>query len=898
VIKDDFAALRRPGDAPRGPTALEAANLPALSPDKPGAGYIDPCPAGAPVRTYHPTAIDTPITYNRAGWKDREGRVYVEGQAGVDAVRAGKNPEPYTIRASVGDCVQIQTTNDTHLDDDPSVPIDHLNKRDGDYMHEEETSEISTHVHLVKFDELGSDGTSVGWNYVQAAMPGQTYGYRWFIDQPLRTVFFHDHQYANLHQQKGLFAALNVEPKDATWSNDVGPVADVSSPSGPDFREFTVFHQDRAPMWKNPGTGPSADDQPVNPPGEPMDYGADQGGYAFNYRNEPFQIRTRPGLPGQKGDPAYVYSSAVWGDPSTPLFQAYENDPVIVRNVAGSHEEMHTFNVHGHRWLSEPDNDASTLNDNQSIGLAEYFNYELQGSSVQRSPATKKETIAKAQNTQANGTPQILVGGAGKPGDYLYGSTALDDQWLGMWGIFRVPKTRASGLDPLPDRPGSAPTAANAKAAFPALAPGATQATPAPNADPGVMCPARTPVRVYDVTAVLADIVYNGQTGDHDPYGALFAPTESVTTNPKTGVATLKPGIEPTPLFLRANAGDCVKVTLRNGLPPGGIPDHDGPAHHMFDDQPFPEGDRVSLHPSLVKYDVTRSDGATVGYNYDQTVAPGKSIQYAWYVDPAIDGATTNLVDLGDRKGNRHHGLWGGLLVEPKGSTWTDPKTGLSLAGTPSPSGQITGTKTGEAADISWTDATGKRQSYREFVADFQDGLTLRDSQGTPIPEAGHVDDAYELGNRGINYRTERFAPRLGASPTADDHASVMSSVVHGDPHTPVFRAYVGDRVRLRVLEGSDRGRAHSFLMHGHEWPSQYTDPTSMPRSSQDGLLTGRAFTFDLLGGAGGRQQATGDYLYRDGLLINQTNAGLWGLLRVLPPNVPQASPDYVRPLP
>ena len=127
------------------------------------------------------------------------------------------------------------------------MPIDHLDKRDGVYMKQTQTSEVSTHVHLVKFDELGSDGTSVGWNYVQAAMPGQTYAYRWFVDQPLRTVFFHDHQYANLHQQKGLFAAMNVEPKDATWhdpktgnaTDGVGPVADIGSPSGPDFREFS-----------------------------------------------------------------------------------------------------------------------------------------------------------------------------------------------------------------------------------------------------------------------------------------------------------------------------------------------------------------------------------------------------------------------------------------------------------------------------------------------------------------------------------------------------------------------------------------------------------------------------------------------------------------------------------
>src|SRR3712207_2139630 len=243
----------------------------------------------------------------------------------------------------------------------------------GDFMKEEETSEVSTHVHLVKFDELASDGTSVGWNYSSSAMPGQTYGYRWFIDQPLRTVFFHDHQYSNLHQQKGLYAAMHVEPADATWhdprtgapTDGTGTVADIRSASGPDFREISVFHQDRTPMWKDGGTG-----DPVNPPGDVGDYGADQGGYALNYRNEPFQIRVKKGVTGPKGDPAYVYSSTVHGDPSTPVFRAYTRDPVVIRNVDGSHEEVHTFNVHGHRWLNEPDNSLSTLVDNQTLSVA------------------------------------------------------------------------------------------------------------------------------------------------------------------------------------------------------------------------------------------------------------------------------------------------------------------------------------------------------------------------------------------------------------------------------------------------------------------------------------------------------------------------------------------------
>jgi manganese oxidase len=107
-----------------------------------------------------------------------------------------------------------------------------------------------------------------------------------------------------------------------------------------------------------------------------------------------------------------------------------------------------------------------------------------------------------------------------------------------------------------------------------------------------------------------------------------------------------------------------------------------------------------------------------------------------------------------------------------------------------------------------------------------------------------------------------------------------MSSKVHGDPATPVFQAYVGDPVRFRLLMGGDRGRAHSFLMHGHGWPNQPTDPSSMVRTNRGGVMAGNAYVFDLVGGAGGLQKRSGDYLFRDGNLVNQVNAGLWGLLR------------------
>ncbi|HKG50945.1 MAG TPA: hypothetical protein VKB14_10930 [Actinomycetales bacterium] len=867
VVKDDFAAIRRPGDAPRGPTALEAANLPALSPSKPGAGFIDPCPTGAPARTYRPHTIDRKLVYNNAGWADKQGRLYVEESHKAAVLAGTEKPEPYTIRARIGECVTVLHTNDTHLDEDPKVPIDHVNRLDGDFMRTEETSEISTHVHMVKFDELGSDGTSVGWNYVQAAMPGQTYGSRWFVDTALRTVFFHDHQYANLHQQKGLFAAMNVEPSDATWhdpktgtqTDGVGTMADIRTAQGPDFRELTMFHQDRIPLWKS-GPGGAGTGAAVQPPPEVDDYGADQGGYALNYRNEPYQIRSKPGAPALKGDPAYIYSSVVHGDPATPLLRAYQSDPVVIRNVDGAHEEVHSFNLHGHSWLSEPDNPDSTVVDNQTLSLAEYFNYEIESGKPTRKPTSTGRTMGQARGGVENGVPEILGGGAGRPGDYLYGSTPLDDQWLGMWGIFRVPGARVPDLQPLPDATG---TPKGTGIAWPAVKPGGSY--PASNPKTVDECPVNAPRRPYDISAIALKIVYNKQTGDNDPNGAMFALTDDVTA--------IRAGTKPAePLVLRANAGDCVQVTLRNTLPTTGLPSHTGDAP-LPADAPFPKGARVSLHPALVNYDVTRSDGAAVGYNYDSTVAPGKSASFSWYVPPNLEGATTNLVDFGDRRGHRHHGLFGGLLIEPKGSTWLHPSTGLPV-------------KSGAVADVRWTDANGAARAFREQALNWQDGLNLRTSTGAAIPTASVVDDPYEQGNRGINYRTERYAPRLLND---TERAWLNSSQLHGDPATPLLQAYVGEQVRVRLIQGSDRGRAHSVTFSGHSWNYQPGDPSSRLVSTEGKLLPAEGRTLRMT--AGGSRGLGGDYLYRDGLLTNQVNAGLWGLFRVHDTQIPGLKP-------
>ena len=237
-------------------------------------------------------------------------------------------------------------------------------------------------------------------------------------------------------------------------------------------------------------------------------------------------------------------------------------------------------------------------------------------------------------------------------------------------------------------------------------------------------------------------------------------------------------------------------------------------------------GLRVSLHAGLLKYDVRGSDGAAVGYNRDQTVAPGDSMLYRWYAEDVTPGeiGAVNLTDFGDVLGHRHHGLFAGLIVEPRNTTWTDQRTGAPLA-------------SGAAADIRWPG----HEDFRESVVFFQDGLNLRTADGAliadpqdhpPLPgePAGGLD-AEDTGEKAFSYRSEPFRNRLGYepvsnhSPPAADLAEVYDSHKHGDPATPIIRAYEDDPLRVRVMVSGDKPRQHAFDLGGHSFRTSPDDP-------------------------------------------------------------------------
>ncbi|QIN81023.1 hypothetical protein GBA65_21500 (plasmid) [Rubrobacter marinus] len=191
----------------------------------------------------------------------------------------------------------------------------------------------------------------------------------------------------------------------------------------------------------------------------------------------------------------------------------------------------------------------------------------------------------------------------------------------------------------------------------------------------------------------------------------------------------------------------------------------------------------------------------------------------------------------------------------------------------------------------------GEGNDFREFTTFFQDGLNLRNAQGAiiedpldhpPTPEEpdGEPMDAEDQGEKGFNYRNAPFVNRIGDIPETgmdgQKMANVFNSKAHGDPDTPIFRAFAGDKVRMRVLQGSDKPRQNTFQVSGHSWMSHPDDPNSNRIGTQGGISVGSTFNLKL-GSAGGPGRAVGDYSYGTSSNGWHLWGGLWGIMRVYP---------------
>ena len=612
---------------------------------------------------------------------------------------------------------------------------------------------------------------------------------------------------------------------------------------------------------------------------------------------------------GTQFPPALNAGGVTAGDPFTPLLRAYFGDPVRIKMQAGGHEESHSASINGMKWLQGGSGYGFAPNsgwrNSQHAGISEQFTFA---------------------------SPTIPVLNGGVRADHLYSlNPSMDGYWSGVWGLFRNYGTAQPTLKQLPNG-ATLPFKLTNAASFTGICP--TTAVLRSYDLTAVLANDVLP-NVEGVTIVPTDgsermnvggknaagssalnpnggtLVYNprsttlenGRSGPlHDPTAMLWVRTADLVARNPTAKACLdakkkldptlpacpvmlKPGAAVEPIVLRAAAGECLGVKVRNRLPaavpdlatykhlPGIVPrDQADPAGTTtFNNNLIRPSSYVGLHPALVAYDVNIDDGMAIGAtgvasNASGLIAgPGQTQFYRWYAGdislvPAAGGAYTAVatpVEFGGanlspadviKQGPK--GLVGALVIEPAGTTWAETDTvrdhqTASAAATP------------RATRVSATLNPGTPLPTRDFVNVIQKGLGLRYRDGTPVEmiaaEGNIAEDAEDSGHMAINYRAEPLWFRFGLRPNAplvggaagEGVGTPFSEVARADlafsnqltggsdPVAPIFTASAGAPVRMHLLLPTGSPRASTFTLHGHIWQRA---PYVCPGSAKDGL--------------------------------------------------------------
>ena len=882
------------------------------SPAKPGAhGRWSLCPEGAGRKQYNLHFINTPIQLSGAYGKtkpviDKYGLIYVIDED-MAAVKADpKKALPLVIRANVYDCVDVLLTSEWNDDDFTNFQM----------------SKINIHPHFFQFDNQSSDGVITGFSYDQSmrsyrqfdkkmkkghhvGMPvpmnakvlsntkrgsktvklkmanhatpfhvgadiivgierpngkdarwvrsmkpapgkakdgvytitfteGMTHAhkkgeivsaefvrYRWWVDADVGLVFWHDHAFGATTWPHGGIGSTIVEPWGSTYHDPKtgklirsGPVADIHGTEpvayarNGSFRELVVQLHDTVPhnaQLVSKG----------NPPGLSRE-NAISAGQSISFQ-----------MPTTMLDVAFPHLNG--GTHTTGGGLNFRSASLAARLAANPDASM-MFSSKAHR---DPDTPMlrAYLGDSVVFRLLHGMQNETHtfvvsghGYRPERYDGDSRVTntihigIAERYDlaTTAGGYQQM-------PGDYLIYNGRTSHLSEGSWTIFRVYDKPNKNLRPLEGTRGILPAHKSA-------------------------CSPGAPVKNFSVVAIDKELKFNPNTEDfievdferklmlHNPNGKVF-----VLENEVSKVADDK--VMPHPLTLHVNIGDCVKVKLTNRLKKG----------------------KTSLHVNNMAFDPRDSQGINVGYNKgDQTVKPGASKTYTFFAHPGFKINGGLIWDFGDLVTNVRDGLYGGIIIGPRGSVYRDPETGkdISLGNS---------WKADVIVDKSYPE-NASLENYRDFALYFQDEDNILGTSFMPYLQN-------VAGLTGVNYRLEPWTYREDEGCELGN--MFMPCVAAGsDPATPVLKAHAGDKVMINVF-GAHNEQNQMFNLDGHQW-RRHMDQKGSDMIDVQQFGAGEWIQAFLRSGAGGTYHNPGTYLWLNARTPYQ-QAGQWGYFKVLP---------------
>jgi hypothetical protein len=389
------------------------------------------------------------------------------------------------------------------------------------------------------------------------------------------------------------------------------------------------------------------------------------------------------------------------------------------------------------------------------------------------------------------------------------------------------------------------------------------------------VCPAGAPVRHYDVSAIDVDIPLN-RFGDHDPQGKMYvldSQLDAVRAQERSRHVSIGLRDDPIqPLVVRANLGDCVEFGFKNDA----------------------SGGEYGLHVDGLAF-TEESSGDAVGRNRSSSQGPGDRATYRFFVprEPEVEG--THYIRPGP--GNRQavdHGLFGAVVAEPKGSTWTSMDDGRPV-------------ESGWEATIKPADGKAFREYVKLFHEVGDEDFDILRADGSKVPTVGVHTDSYRPDSRAINYRSEPFDNRL----EAEDRGKSLgyNSYTYGDPATPMPRGYLGDPTKIRILHaggelfhvyhlhgGGIRWRLNPHADHTYDYadtgldkhPKAQLSPSTRLDSQSFG--PGESYDLEIEGGAGGVQQSAGDFLYHCHIAEHYVS-GMWSFWRAFDTRQPDLAP-------
>ncbi len=868
-------------------------------PAKPGEqGRWSLCPQNANNdKFYNLHFIRLPITLSPAQGKepaitDKDGLIYVIHEEEAE-VRANNDRRlPLVIRANVYDCVDVMLTSEWE---------------DDDYTNFQQ-SKINIHPHFFQFDNQASDGVMSGFSYEQSVRPftqfskkgkaglpvpmnaklskavkkgaksiqvtnakqyhlntelligadcvgcwevrriteikGNTISlhkalshnhpkndivtveyvrYRWWVDTDLGTVFWHDHAFGATTWPHGGFGSTIVEPYGSTYHDPVtgkpirsGPIADIHTiePVGHSvagsFRELMVSIHDTVPHTVNVVTA-------GNPPGQPVEVALEAGKTVSFQMPEKIHHAPNQYLNGGthttgsglnfRAEP-FAQRLVNNPDPSVLFSSKIHGDPdtPMLRAYVGDpvvFRLLHQLMNESHVWTI----------------AGHTFTTERYAADANRKNSIHVGIAERYDLVSFAGGPQRM------PGDYLHFNGRSSHFAEGGWGLLRVLGKEVKDLKKLPGR----------------------DEIPTPAAS---VCPAGAPVKDFNVVALDRPWRTNADAPDtievdfertilvSNPDGKMFALEEEAKR-----VASEQ---MPHPLTLRANVGDCIKINLKNKMAKS----------------------RSGFFASGLAFDPNDSHGLNVGNNRgDQTAGAGQSRTYTFYAHPD-NGEITSLVwDGGNVVTNPRNGLFGAIIIGPKGSQYRDPVTGQDISA-----------KNAWRADVivdqTLPENAGKR-NYRDVALFFQDEDNIIGTSFMPYLQN-------VAGLTAVNYRAE---PHLYREEAGCELSRMYQPCVVDepqDPVTPVIEAHAGDAVRIHVI-GANNEQNQMFTIQNHEWPIEPYMPGADLISVVE-FSGSEVLDVFLREGAGGPYRHVGDYVWANARLP-YVQSGQWGYLRVLPVN-------------